>query len=148
MEKLNELYNWLASERVLVSEQRLPFDSHNTRAVTVHINDADMWGIFLDKDKMNSTADEAEALYHEAGHYATGATHAVHSPFDLVEKHEYKANKWAVQNAISEDELDEAVASGCADLWSLSEHFNYPPDFIKMAVCWYVYGNLNIDLYF
>ena len=80
------------------------------------------------------------SLLTKAAMRATGATHKVCSPFDLVEKHEYKAWKWAVQNYISEDDLDEAVADGCTDIYSLAEHFGVPEDFMRKAVCWYTHG--------
>ena len=46
------------------------------------------YGIFLDFDQFETMADYAAALAHEVGHCATGATHAVHSPFELVAQHE------------------------------------------------------------
>ena len=86
-------------------------------------------------------------MLHEGGHYATGTTHEVSSPYDLVEKHEYKANKWAVQRALSSDELDDAVAEGYTEIWSLAEHFGVTEEFMRKAVCWYTYGNLAVDDY-
>ena len=45
------------------------------------------------------------------------------------------------------EELDNAVADGYTDIWSLAEHFNVTPDFMRKAVCWYTYGNLDVDYY-
>ena len=52
------------------------------------------------------------------------------------------------QNYISEDDLDEAVADGYTDIYSLAEHFGVPEDFMRKAVCWYTHGNLATELYF
>ena len=85
---------------------------------------------------------------HEGGHIATGSTHRVNSPYDLIEKHEVKADKWAVRKLISEQALDDAVAEGNTELWQLAEHFGVTEEFMKKAVCWYTHGNLAAELYF
>jgi len=122
------------------------WDLNDDKAVTLEVGGT--YGIFMDFDNISSSKDEAAVVAHEGGHASTGATHKVCSPFDLVEKHEYKAWKWAVQNYISEDDLDEAVADGYTDIYSLAEHFGVPEDFMRKAVCWYTHGNLAAELYF
>lgn len=102
----------------------------------------------MDFGNIHSSAEELVVVAHEGGHISTGATHKVNSPYDLIEKHEYKADKWAVQKLIPEEELDEAVASGCTELWQLAEHFAVTEEFMRKAVCWYVHGNLAAELYF
>ena len=106
------------------------------------------YGVFMDFDNIQSSKEEAAIVAHEGGHASTGATHKVCSPIDLVEKHEYKAWKWAVKNYITEDELDDAVANGHTDIYSLAEYFGVTEDFMRKAVCWYTHGNLDTDLYF
>ena len=86
------------------------WDLNNDKAVTLEVGGA--YGIFMDFDNIHSSRDEAAVVAHEGGHASTGATHKVCSPFDLVEKHEYKAWKWAVQNYISEDDLDVGTHTG------------------------------------
>lgn len=147
MEKLDKLYQWLSDEGVYLFDRQLPFSSDDTKAVTIKLNEAETWGVFMDTGRMDTKAEECAAAYHEGGHYATGTTHEVCSPYDLVEKHEHKAWKWAVENAISSGELDDAVANGYTDIWSLAEHFNVTPDFMRKAVCWYTYGNLDVERY-
>lgn len=106
------------------------------------------YGVFMDFGSIHTGAEELVAVAHEGGHICTGATHRVDSPYDLVEKHEYKADKWAIRRLIPEEQLDEAVASGCTELWQLAEHFGVTEEFMKKAVCWYVHGNLAAELYF
>ncbi len=106
------------------------------------------YGIFMDFDNIATSAEEQVVVAHEGGHVSTGATHAVSSPFDLVAKHEYKADKWAVQRLISAQALDAAVAEGCTDLHALAERFNVTEDFMKKAVCLHTHGNLSAELYF
>lgn len=149
MENLDSLYQWLNREGVFVFDKRLPFSKKDSKAATVKLNPPyEAWGIFLDKERLKTTPEEKSTLLHEGGHYATGSTHEVSSPFDLVEKHEYKADKWAVERALSAEELDEAVAAGHTEIWDLADYFGITEDLLRKAVCWYTYGNLAADLYF
>jgi hypothetical protein len=111
------------------------------KAATLRVDEK--YGIFMDFDSIHGQDEELAVLAHEGGHSMTGATHKVSSPYDLIQKHEYKANKWAVQKVVSAEELDEAIACGCADIWSLADKFNLPVDFMRMVVSWYTYGNLS-----
>mgnify|MGYP006973121726 CR=1 FL=1 len=148
MENLNDLYQWLIEQGVLIFERQLPFTQDNCHALTIHLNVQNTWGIFVDKDRLITAAAEKSAVLHESGHYATGATHSISSPIDLVEKHEYSADKWAIQRAFSAEELDLAVAEGYTTLWDLADYFGVTEDFMRKAVCWYTHGNLAADLYF
>lgn len=114
-------------------------------AVTIESNGR--YGIFIDDNEINNSAEETVVVAHEGGHFSTGATHKVCSPYDLIEKHEYKAWKWAVEHCISAEELDDAVAEGYSEIWSLAEHFNVTEDFMRKVVCWYTHGNLDVEHY-
>ena len=87
-------------------------------------------------------------LGHELGHCKTGAFYNIWAARDVRQKHEHKADKWAIKELIPEDALDQAVADGCVDMYSLAEHFCVTEDFMRKAVCWYTHGNLATDLYF
>lgn len=147
MENLDNLYQWLREEGVCLFDRQLPFSQDSSKAVTIRLNGHDTWGIFIDTGRMDTRTEEKAAMLHECGHYATGTTHEVSSPYDLVEKHEYKADKWAVQKALTAEELDDAVAEGHTDIWDLAEHFGVTEEFMRKAVCWYVHGNLAVEAY-
>lgn len=104
--------------------------------------------IALDPASVRDENDERAKLAHELGHCMTGAFYNRYSDFDCRQRHENKADKWAICAVVTEDELDEAVAEGCVTLWELAEHFGVPEELMKKAVCWYTYGNLAADLYF
>lgn len=142
MNKIISLYNELNRAGVRFYH----WDMDDVQAVT--IEQAGRYGVFMDFGNIHTGAEELVVVAHEGGHISTGATHRVDSPYDLVEKHEYKADKWAVQRLIPEEALDEAVAGGCTELWQLAEHFGVTEEFMKKAVCWYVHGNLAAELYF
>lgn len=59
-----------------------------------------------------------------------------------------RQDKWATSHLISVDELDDAVAEGYTDIWSLADHFGVTEEFMRKAVCWYTQGNLAAELFF
>lgn len=148
MMNLNHLHQWVSDEGIFLFEQGLCFSDKETKAATIRLHGSGCWGIFLDSQRMESQAEELSALLHECGHYATGTTHQICSPTDLIERHEYKANKWAVLHAVSAEELDRAVAEGYDQIWSLAEYFGVTEEFMKKALSWHVYGNVEAHLYF
>ena len=87
-------------------------------------------------------------LAHELGHCVTGSFYNIHAAIDHRQRHENRANKWAIRQLVSEDALDDAVASGCTELWELAERFGVTESFMRKAVCYHVHGNLATELYF
>ena len=114
-------------------------------AATVEIGKT--YGVFMDFGSIETAAEELVLVAHEGGHICTGATHTVYSPYDLVERHENRADKWAIQKLIPKDELDLAVERGLKAPWELAEYFGVTEDFMKKAVCYYANGNLAVGLY-
>lgn len=87
-------------------------------------------------------------LAHEIGHCVTGSFYNRYAAADIRQRHENRADKWAVKKLISAAALDRAVANGYTELWELAEHFGVTEDFMKKAVCWYTHRNLAAELYF
>lgn len=74
MENLNSLYKWLDLEGVFVFDRRLPFSKKDSKATTLKLKPPyEAWGIFLDKERLKTEAEEKSAMLHESGHYATGS---------------------------------------------------------------------------
>ena len=87
-------------------------------------------------------------LGHEIGHCVTGSFYNRYAAADSRDRHENRADKWAVKQLIPVEELDKAVAEGCTEIWELAERFGVTEEFIRKAVCYYVHGNLATELYF
>lgn len=80
------------------------------KAATIELKGA--YALFVDFDNITSATEEAAVIAHEYGHIATGTTHRVCSPYDLVERHEHRANKWAIEKLLPRDELYALYADG------------------------------------
>ena len=104
--------------------------------------------IGMDESVMDGDALERVHLGHELGHCATGSFYSIHTAIDSRQRHENRADKWAIRKLIPATELDQAVADGCTEIWELAERFGVTEDFARKAVCYHVHGNLATDLYF
>ena len=104
--------------------------------------------IGMDASVRNDAAEERVHLGHELGHCITGSFYNRYSPYDCRQRHENRADRWAVQTLIPVEDLDAAIAEGCCEAWDLAERFGVTEDFIKKAVCYYVHGNTAAELYF
>jgi len=103
--------------------------------------------IAIDPFKLESEMDEKMKLGHELGHCLTGSFYNQYAACDIRQKYEKRADKWAIEKFLSENDLDRAVADGYTEIWSLAELFDVSIDFMRKAVCWYTYGNLDVEHY-
>lgn len=93
--------------------------------------------IALDPFKLKSVADEKYKLAHEMGHCVTWSFYNRFSPFDVVEQHERRAEKWAIKKLVPKDELFAQFRKGIVASWELAEFFNVPEAFLIEAVEYY-----------
>lgn len=92
------------------------------------------YGIFIDWAQCPTVRRVKTVLTHEVGHCSTGALHASDSPFDLIERHEYKANRWAFEQYLPPDEIRQAMRAGYTETWQLAEYFDLDEEYIKKAL--------------
>ena len=104
--------------------------------------------IGMDDSVRDGDVQERVHLGHELGHCVTGSFYNIHAAVDCRRRHENKADKWAVQTLIPVEELDDAIAEGCTEVWELAERFGVTEEFIRKTVCYYVHGNMAAELYF
>lgn len=80
------------------------------------------------------TNDEIKtALCHEYGHIKTGCTHKLMSEHDLISQHEYKANSYAFQTLISEQDLYDCYENGIREPHAIAEALELPEEFVHEA---------------
>lgn len=98
------------------------------------IRDGEYYAIFLDFTKIPSLTKLKSVCLHELGHAATGALHKVSSPYETVERSEYRAHRWAWEHYVTEDQFREAFAEGLTETWQLSDYFGLPEEDIQKAL--------------
>ena len=101
------------------------------------VRDHGFYAVFLDFSKIRSTRLLRGVCCHELGHVATGALHKVDSPYELVERSEYRATRWIAKNYLTEHAFRTAFAEGYTELWQLAEYFDLPEDCIADALTYW-----------
>ena len=101
------------------------------------IRDQGFYAVFLDFTKIHSTRALRGVCCHELGHAATGALHKVDSPFELVERSEYRAARWVAENYLTAEMFTEAFAAGYTELWQLAEYFDLPEECVTTALTYW-----------
>jgi hypothetical protein len=129
--EISDFYGYCKSHNVDV----IPYDGCPQPGAT--IRDQGFYAVFLDFTKIKSTRLLRGVCFHELGHIATGALHKVDSPYELVERSEYRANRWATETFLTEDAFREAFALGYTELWQLSEYFDLPERVISDALTYW-----------
>lgn len=143
MKTLQQIYRIADQENIVVDR----FALSSREALSLMDSDGACF-IAINPSKIQNEADERTKLAHELGHCLTGAFYNGYSNFDCRQKHENRADKWAVLHLISADALDDAVASGHTEIWDLAEFFGVTEPFMRKALCYHIHGNLATELYF
>lgn len=116
----------------------LEFKCPKNKSISVMNDDGNCYiGIDSNMTERNEIVHKA----HELGHCLTGSFYNRYSKLDIISKHEYRANKWAIKKLIPKDELIEAFEKGIIELWQVAEHFEVTEDFAKQACKFYGYYN-------
>ena len=124
---INNVRNSIHKENISLSYRKLPF-----KAATIEVDG--IYGIFIDKKQTTNSDEEFSILAQEYGHCKSGATHKLYSSYDLIEKHEYMADRTAILEFLPFEKLQEAFNNGCQFIWQIAEFLNFPDSFIEKAV--------------
>lgn len=117
------------------------------RATSLSVPLGDGYAIALDPWKLGTLAQETVCLAHELGHCETGSFYNRFAKLDVRQRHENRADKWAIRRLVPEDDLDAAMADGCDTIPALADRFGVTEPFMAKAVCWYAHGNLAVEMY-
>ena len=131
MFEISDFYQYCKSHQVDV----IPYDGCPQPGAT--IRDEGYYAVFLDFTQIRSTRLLRGVCFHELGHIATGALHKVDSPYELVERSEYRATRWAAENYLTEEAFRTAFQEGYTELWQLSEYFDLPEACITSALTYW-----------
>ena len=132
MFEISDFYHYCKSHQVDV----IPYDGCPKPGAT--IRDEGFYAVFLDFTQIKSTRLLRGVCYHELGHVATGALHKVDSPYELVERSEYRANRWAAEQYLTAEAFQEAFSAGFTEIWQLEEYFDLPESEIQAALHYWI----------
>ena len=131
MFEISDFYHYCKSNQVDV----IPYMGCPQAGAT--IRDQGFYAVFLDFSKIRSTRLLRGVCCHELGHAATGALHKVDSPFELVERSEYRADRWSAEHFLPADDFREAFQCGYTELWQLAEYFDLPESDVQKALTYW-----------
>ena len=130
------LYNTLESENIYYSNHKL-IDSSGMIA---HYQD--VTAIIVDEPKTNTTISRNTVLIQELGHYFSGAYYKTNSPYELIDKMEYKADKKAWEKFFPYDKIKKLMKKGLTTVTQLAEHFDVETPYMARCVNYY-YNQYN-----
>ena len=143
MRSVPDLYDYAEQQNIAVI--RYPMKENGS--MSLMLEDGCCF-IGIDDSILDGGVQERVHMTHEIGHCVTGSFYNIYAAVDCRQRHENRADKWAVRHLISGEDLDEAIAQGCTEIWELAERFGVTQQFMRKAVCLYVHGNVATELYF
>lgn len=143
MHDISKLYDLARDKGIGVADFALPCNG----SMSIMTEDGSCY-IGIDPEIRDGGPRERVHLSHELGHCLTGSFYNIHAAIDHRQRHENRADKWAIRQLVPVAKLDDAIATGCTQLWELAEHFGVTERLMKKAVCLYVHGNVADELYF
>lgn len=129
MKNLQELYKICSKENISVDFISCP------ACGSVSLFGANGCHIGIDSDVPPRQLKERMA--HEIGHCVKGAFYNRYASLDLISRHEYRADKWAIEELIPKDELAAQIAKNLDSIYLLAQHFDVSEDFMVKACRYY-----------
>lgn len=131
MFELAQFYDFCKKNQVDV----IPYDGCPQPGATIF--DRGQYAIFLDFTKIRSTRLLRGVCCHEMSHVATGALHKARSPYELVERSEYRARRHTAQTVLTKEAFRQAFRLGYRTPWELAEYFELPEEDIQKALVYW-----------
>lgn len=92
--------------------------------------------IGLDDSKPMTRAEEQAHLGHELGHCLYGGFYTRSTPFDIMERHEIRADLWYIRRAIPRERLFRLLRDGY-DVWEIAELLDTTEEYVRRAYYYY-----------
>ena len=127
--KTSRLYS--IADRDKITVDRTSLKANNSVSLNLSGN------LFIALDSGLTGAKERVCLAHELGHCETMSFYNMYSPCDVRGRHEYRANRWAINNLIPHAQYKKALRRGYTDIYSLAEYFGVTAEFMQKAVDYY-----------
>lgn len=131
MGERSDLYSMAAQNGIEV----LCFPMPNCKSMSAEVEGRCYIG--LDDSRPMTAAEESACVGHELGHCLYGGFYTRTTPFDTVERHEARADKWYIQNAIPCGTLFSLLRRGY-DAWEIAEQLDTTEEYVRRAYYFYM----------
>lgn len=119
-------------------------EKHGVEIVSFHLPTADSMSteingrcyIGLDNSKHCTHAEEQARIGHELGHCLYGGFYSRLTPFDDIERHELRADRWYIRHAIPRQTLFRLLHDG-RDVWEIAEILDTTEEYVIQAYYYY-----------
>lgn len=122
----DDLLNYAEKHDISVEEYRLP----RTESLSACVNKKCYVGL----DPGFTEPEKLVHLAHELGHCVRGAFYNIYAVRDYRQKHERKADEWAIRRLIPYPLLKKAIRHGSTEPWQIAEDFNVTCKFAEKAM--------------
>lgn len=112
------------------------YETHIPRNGSVSVEVGDGVAIGIDSAPCTEALRRVR-LAHEIGHCVRHEFYNVYSPFDVREKHERKADEWAIRKLIPRYDFLRAVRRGCTEPYQIAEEFGVTIPFAVKTMRFY-----------
>lgn len=92
--------------------------------------------IAMDCSRHHTAAEEQACIGHELGHCLYGGFYTRNTPFDMIERHEVRADRWYILRAIPRRTLFRLLKEGY-DAWEIAEQLNTTEEYVRRAYYYY-----------
>lgn len=113
----------------------LYFSLPNVKSVSTEV--AGQCYIGMDNSRTYTRAEEQACLGHELGHCLYGGFYSKNTPFDMIERHEVRADHWYIRKAIPKDVLLRLLRDGNQP-WEIAEKLDTTEDYVRRAYYYYM----------
>lgn len=129
-QKKTDFYQLAEAAGVPVVHTALP----EVRSVALAVGNSGVVG--LDSSRPMTRAEEQAYLGHELGHCLYGGFYTRSSPYDLIERHEFRADRWYIRHAIPRKTLFRLLREG-REVWEIAEMLDTTEECVWQAYCYY-----------
>ena len=124
---LDQVYKKIQNNNIKV----FPCNLKDIKSVSIKTDNK--YGIFINHEEITSSDDEFIVATHEYGHCMSGSTHPLNSPFDVISRHEYRADRRAILDFLPIEQIKNAIKHGCKTSFEFSEYLDVPEEFVEKA---------------
>ena len=129
-QKKTDFYQLAEAAGVPVVHMALP----EVRSVALAVGGSGVVG--LDSSRPMTRAEEQAHLGHELGHCLYGGLYTRSSLYDIVERHEVRADRWYIRHAIPRKTLFRLLREG-REVWEIAEMLDTTEEYVWQAYCYY-----------